>query len=86
MHHQEQCFIKHYLDLRCINYDDHPSQKINFLLNRFKYTIILDRLLVSDPQTGYVLLTDPKTIKQHIMNHFQNYALPSTHPLPMNSR
>ncbi len=63
MHHQEQWSIQHYLDLHCINYDDNPFQIINSLLNHSKRTIILDWLLVSDSQTGHVLLTDPTTIK-----------------------
>jgi len=59
---------------------------IDSILNHSKHIIILDRLLVFDLQTGHVLLTDPKTIKQHVMNHFQNYAIPFTSPLPINTR
>ncbi len=53
---------------------------IDSIFNREKRTIVLDRLLVKDPVHDQVLLTDPQTIQQHAVLHFQQYALPPTAP------
>ncbi len=59
---------------------------IDSILNRDRKRIVLDRLLITDPVHGKVLVTDPTTIKQHAAHHFQQYALPQTTVPPMNDR
>jgi len=59
---------------------------IDLILNRAKRNIVLDRLLYKDPVHGSFLITDPQTIQQHAINHFQQYALPQAAPPQMNDR
>ena len=57
--------------MRCSNYDEDLTKMIDSLLNRDKRRIVLDRLLVKDPDQGHVLITDVTLIKQHAAQHFQ---------------
>jgi len=57
--------------MRCSNYDEDLTKMIDSLLNRDKRRIVLDRLLVKDPDHGHVLITDATLIKQHAAQHFQ---------------
>ncbi len=82
--HIEHSQIQRNIKLRCTNYDENLTRMIDSILNREKRSIILDRLLVKDPVHSQFLITDVTTIKQHAVQHFQQYALPLTDPPPMN--
>ncbi len=82
----EHTQIQRNIKLRCINYDENLTRMIDSILNREKQSIILDRLLVTDPVHGKVLITDATTIQKHAVKHFQQYALPQAAPPPMNER
>jgi len=58
---------------------------IDSILNRKKRSIVLDRLLIKDQNTSTNRFTiDPDDIKSATINHFQNFALPSS-PAPLMS-
>jgi len=78
--------IQHNIQIRCTNYDKDLTKMIDSILNREKRTIVLDRLVYTDPVHGKVLITDAQTIKERAATHFQQYALPLTAPPPMNER
>ena len=82
----EQKQIQHHIQLRCNNYDEDLTKMIDSILSREKRSIILDRLLYKDLVHGNFLITDAKTIQQHAIKHFQQYAIPLTAPPPMNDR
>ena len=66
----EQSRIQHNIKLRCSNYDHDLTRMIDFILNREKKRIVLDRILYKDPEQGHILITDADTIKKHAALHF----------------
>ena len=63
-----------FIQQRCQDYQDDPKVMLDSLLNRSKRVIRLDRLVVKDSHSDQTLLTDPATIKQVTIYHFQNIA------------
>ncbi len=59
---------------------------IDSILNRERRRIVLDRLIYKDPVHSSILITDPHTIQKHAIQHFQQYAIPHTAPVPMSDR
>ena len=79
--------IKSFIDKRCDNLQNDPSKMIDSILNRKKRSIVLDRLLIKDQNTSTNRFTiDPDDIKSATINHFQNFALPSSSAPLMSSR
>ena len=64
---------------RCIDYDTNPSKMINSILERYKRKIVIDRLFVQENGTNKIIL-DPTTIKEKVVSHFQNAAVPICPP------
>ncbi len=50
--------IQRNIELRCVNYDLDPMAVIDSLLNREKRRIVLDRLVIKDPNHGNILITE----------------------------
>jgi len=72
--------------MRCHNYDENPTKMIDFILNHEKRRIVLNRILVKNLTHGNVLITDSTYIKQLATQHFQQYALPVTNSVPINTK
>jgi len=66
--------ITRFIQQRCQDYQDNPKAMLDSLLNRSKHVIHLDRLVVKDHHNDPILITDPDTIKQATVHHFQNVA------------
>ena len=62
--------IQHNIQIRCTNYDKDLTKMIDLILNREKWSIVLDRLLYKDPVHGSVLITDAQIIQKYAVMHF----------------
>jgi len=83
----QELTIKSFINKRCDNLQDDLSKMIASILNQKKRSIVLDRLLITDKESGDKHFTiEPEEIKSATINHFQNFAVPSTPAYPMPPR
>ena len=76
--------IQQLIDKRCDDLLNDTSKMIDSILNRKKRSIVMDRLLIDDQLSGSKRFTiDPDEIKSAAIDHFQNYALPTSPSRPL---
>ena len=63
--------IKEFITKRMDNFKDAPSKMIDSCLERSRQTIVLDRLLINEPNNDPFLELDPCRIKEATTKHFQ---------------
>ena len=79
--------IQQLVDKRCDDLLHDTSKMIDSILNWKKRSIVIDRLLIYNKDTGEKWFTvDPDEIKAAAMNYFQNYAIPSSSVCPMSQK
>ena len=79
--------IKQLVDKRCDDLLNDTSKMIDSILTRKKHSIVLDRLLINNKDTGEKRFTiDPDEIKHAVTDHFQNFAIPNSRAYPMSRK
>ena len=79
--------IQHLVDKRCDDLLLDTSKMIDSILNRKKRSIIMDRLLINNENTGVKRFTvNPDEIKKAAIDHFQNFAIPNSPSRPMSRK
>ena len=79
--------IQHLVDKRCDNLLHDTSKMIDSILNRKKRSIVMDRLLINNDNTGVKYFTvDLNEIKEAAIDHFQNFAIPKNPSRPISRR
>jgi len=78
--------IKYHINQRCLQYETAPGKMIQSALRRSRKTIVLNRLLINIDNNHQLLISDPTLIKQHVNNHFQNFAVPFTPAASLSDR
>jgi hypothetical protein len=79
--------IQQLIDKRCDDLLNDTSRMIDSILNRKKCSIIIDRLLINNYETGEKRFTiDPDEIKEAAINHFQNFAVPNSPIRPISRK
>jgi len=79
--------IQQLVDKRCDDLLNDTSKMIDSILNRKKCTIVMDRLLITDNESGDRRFTiDPNEIKKAAIDHFQNFAVPNFPARPMSRK
>ena len=71
--------MKRFIQKRCKDFTESPGDMISSLLERKKWVINLDRVIVKDANNNDLLVNDSFNVKKETINHFQNIAQSTYH-------